>query len=193
MATPIATTRWNDLLNLFDTLSALHEQLLTLIRTKIEAMRKNDVPAMQDLTDQEHRLAGRIQDREGFRRQLMDSIGREAGWAAGAARVMPVSQLANHLPELQREVLLEKAGALRRIISRVADANRLAAAVGGAGIQDGLGGRGARPDVVPAGQALLKVAVGEQVFARLDQGAGNEKCSRRNDQSHGLSPSYATL
>lgn len=129
MATPIATTRWNDLLNLFDTLSALHEQLLTLIRTKIEAMRKNDVPAMQDLTDQEHRLAGRIQDREGFRRQLMDSIGREAGWAAGAARVMPVSQLANHLPELQREVLLEKAGALRRIISRVADANRLAARI----------------------------------------------------------------
>ena len=53
-------------------------------------------------------------------------IRSSSGWPGNTARVMPLSRLADHLPGPQREALLEKAGALRRIISRVAEANRLA-------------------------------------------------------------------
>ena len=129
METPIETTRWSDLLTLFDTLQALHEQLLTLIRTKIEALRKNDVKAMDELTGQERDLVENIQEREGFRRQLLDSIGKEVGWSTQTVRAMSASQLAVHLAEPQRAALLEKVGTLRHLLSRVADANRLAAVI----------------------------------------------------------------
>lgn len=129
MATLLGSTRFDDLLKLLDKLESLHEQLHQRIRAKLEAMRKNDVKAMRDATEEEERLAQQIREREGFRRQLVEAIGREAGWPAPATRDLPASQLLSRLAEPQRSAFEASLQKLRKRVARVAEANRLVGAV----------------------------------------------------------------
>ena len=118
-----------DLLRLLDGLQRLHGQLLTLIRSKIDAMRRAEISAMRELSEQEQTLARRLEEREGLRRQLMDAIGEQLGLPPRAARALSVSQLASRLPEGQRADLLDTAGKLREAVAKVAQANRVAGAI----------------------------------------------------------------
>jgi hypothetical protein len=92
-------------------------------------MKRADVSAMGALSQQERSLAGRLQERAGLRRQLMDAIGEEMGLSPRTARDMAVSQLASRLPEPPRDRLLRVARRLRDVMAQVAQANRVAGAV----------------------------------------------------------------
>jgi len=129
MKSEIDPKRLKDLVTLFDGLHKLHEQLLALIRSRIDAMKRSDVAAMQSLSEQEQLLAGRVEQREGLRRQLMDKIGEQCGLSSRAARALSVSQLAGRLDEPQRTTLQQAAQRLRGIIAKVAQANRVAGAI----------------------------------------------------------------
>jgi len=129
MKPEIDPKRLKDLVTLFDGLHKLHEQLLTLIRSRIDAMRRADSPAMQSLSEQEQLLVKRVEQREGLRRQLMDKIGEQCGLSSRAARALSVSQFAGRLREPQRTALQQAAQKLREIIAKVAQANRVAGAI----------------------------------------------------------------
>jgi len=102
---------------------------LILIQSKNDAMKRADIPAMRDLNDQEQTVVKQLQERDGFRRQLMDAIGEELGLPPRSARALSVSQLASRLPEPARTNLLDAAGKLRRAVSQVVQANCVAGAV----------------------------------------------------------------
>jgi hypothetical protein len=131
MKTLIASHRFADLLKLFNTLVTLHDELLVLIRAKIDAMKKSDVNRIQTLTEQERQVARRIHEREGLRRQLMDGLGGQIGLPPRAARALSASQLAGRLREPQKTDLLEAAGRLRDGVTRMAATNRMAGAIAG--------------------------------------------------------------
>jgi len=118
-----------DLIRLLGGLQRMHEQLLELIRDKMDAIRRADIAALRRLAQQEQTVAGRLQAREGLRRQLMDMIGRDMGLSTSAARAMTVSQIASRVPQASRDGLLDVARGLRDVIARVAQANRVAGAV----------------------------------------------------------------
>jgi len=129
MATLIRSRRLEDLATLLERLETLHDRLHQAIRRKIEAMRRNDLGAMGDATQEEARLAGQIREREGLRKQLLEALGREAGWPMSGARVLPASELLSRLAEPQRSALAGRVERLRASVARVAQANRLAGAV----------------------------------------------------------------
>ncbi|RME39866.1 MAG: hypothetical protein D6788_04535, partial [Planctomycetota bacterium] len=105
------------------------EELLEVIRRKMQAMKEADLPAMQALTRREHKLIERIQEREGCRRQLLDVLGEELGFRNGSGRAVNVSQLADRLPDSCRRTLEHTARALRDVVVKVAQANRVAGAM----------------------------------------------------------------
>ena len=118
-----------DLTRLLDALRLQQQQLLQCIESKLDAVRRADVQAMQRLHRQEAKLVKELREREGFRRQMMDTIGRELGWPVGAGRAMHVSKLASHATGSDKAQLLEAAKALRDVALRVQRANRVAGAV----------------------------------------------------------------
>ncbi len=122
----IEEKRFGELVLLLNGLEALHMELVELIRSKTSAMKKNDVVAMRELGEREQALAAQIQEREGLRRQLLASIGEQAGWPARTARAFSISQLASRVAEPQRSALLEVGSRLRNAVVRVAKANRVA-------------------------------------------------------------------
>lgn len=121
-------TRLRDLIRLFDVLRDLHGQLLALIQFKMDAMKRADLPAVNELNQREQAMVRRLEEREGLRRQLMDSIGAELGLPPRAARVLTVSQLAARLTEPARRSLLDSANELRSVAVKVARLNRVAGA-----------------------------------------------------------------
>lgn len=129
MSEATVPNRLADLLKFFNVLVGLHDELLALIRAKVDAMKRSDIQRMQALTEQEHSLAKRIHEREGYRRQLMDAIGEQLRLPPRAARALSVSQLAARMPEPQRSKLLEAANRLRAGVTRTAAANRVAGTI----------------------------------------------------------------
>ncbi|MFQ5592073.1 MAG: flagellar export chaperone FlgN [Phycisphaerae bacterium] len=125
----IETSRWRDLLELLTRLQQMHVDLSVLIDRKVDAMRRNDLDTLRDTLAQEAVLVHAIQEREGMRRQLLDTIGEKMGWPAQTARALSMSQLASRIARSQRERLLAVGKKLREAVSRVARANRLAGCV----------------------------------------------------------------
>ncbi|MGD2108783.1 MAG: flagellar protein FlgN [Phycisphaerae bacterium] len=121
--------RLRDLVKLLDGLCRTHEELLALVRKRIDAMRRADVAAMQALADQEQALVKRIDQREGLRRQLMDKIGEQWGLSARTARALSLSQLTSHATDPERSSLEEAGRRLGNAITKVAQANRVAGAI----------------------------------------------------------------
>ena len=131
MKETIKPTLLRDLLSLLGDIETLHGELLGSINGKVEAMRKNDHAVMRELGKREHSLVATIHEREGLRRQLMDVIGKEAGWPARTARGLSTSQLASRLSEPQRSQLIDAGNRLRQVVSRVARTNRVAGQIAG--------------------------------------------------------------
>lgn len=129
MARTVEPKRLADLNRLLGSLRKMQGQLLTLVQAKIDAMKRADIPTMRELSERERALARRLQEREGLRFQLMDAIGKELGLPAQKVRALPVSQLASRLPQQQQASLLDAAEKLRNVMSRVAQANRVAGAI----------------------------------------------------------------
>lgn len=118
-----------DLTRLLDTLRIQQQQLLDCIESKLDAVRRADVPAMQRLHRLEARLVKQLRECEGLRRQMMDAIGRALGWPVGAGRTLHVSKLASRAQGPDRAPLLDAAKALRDVVFRVQRANRVVGAV----------------------------------------------------------------
>jgi len=116
-----------DLVTLLSTLESLYEELGAVVRRKIEAMKRNELQIMRDLNEREHALAGKIRERDGLRRQLMDAVGAQAGWPNGAARDIPLAQLSARLPEPHASALRSARARLAEAAARLANANRTAA------------------------------------------------------------------
>ena len=121
--------RLRDLVRLFDALRMLHEELFRVFDAKIDAMRRADTVAIQTAGDHEQLIVARLKEREGFRKQLMDAIGKDLGTAKPAARSLTVSQLAERLPEPERGLVTTAASRLRAAMATSAQANRVAATV----------------------------------------------------------------
>ena len=123
------TAKASDLTRLLGVMQKLQEQLLECIESKIDAMRRADVPAMQELHKKEKALVARIREREGLRRSMMDSIGHGLGLPAGAARTLHVSLLAARFSEPDRTELTDAARSLRDVVFGLQRANRVAGAI----------------------------------------------------------------
>jgi len=121
-------TRLKDLIRLFGVLKDLHGQLLVLIQLKMDAMRRADLAVVNELNQREQAMVRRLEEREGLRRPLMDSIGAELGLPSRAARELTVSQLAARLSEPARRSLVDAANELRAVVAQVARLNRVAGA-----------------------------------------------------------------
>lgn len=116
-------------MSVFEQLTSLHEELAGVIERKIDAVRRNDFQAVRDAGACEQALVTRIQEREGLRRQLVDAIGDQAGWPAGAARRLSAAQFSERLDESQRAPLSQRVEALRSGVAQVSRMNRVASAV----------------------------------------------------------------
>jgi len=112
---------------LLDSIRSLHESLEGVIRLKLEAMRRADLPAMQTAMDREQTLTARLRERDGLRRQLMDAMAKEMGLTVEPGRVLTVSRLAQGIKASSRKTLWACANALSAALARTAQANRVAA------------------------------------------------------------------
>lgn len=121
-----APKRLRELLMLLAQLTKTYDELHEAIRGKLAAMRAADLRQMREWASAEARLAGRIQEREGLRRQIMESVGAEIGLSPVRSRELTISALAAHLADPERSQLLRVADALRRKVIAVSHANRVA-------------------------------------------------------------------
>ncbi len=121
--------RIDDLIRLIKEMNTLHRELAAVVEVKLAAMKKADMDGMRVQASREHDLVGRISEREGFRRQIMEAIGGAMGITAKTARVMTVSQLAKRVGGKDGPVLLRVASELKESMARVARINRLAGAI----------------------------------------------------------------
>jgi|GEM_PF-1066997 len=124
-----AGAKVRDLVRLLDQMRSLYAQMFAVIDEKLMAMRRSDVDAMAHAAAKERVLADRLSEREGFRKQLMDAVGDEIGLTGRSGRRLTVSQLANRLEDHHRAGLLAAADRLRKEVSKVAQANRVAGVV----------------------------------------------------------------
>ncbi len=129
MTRGVERKRLRDLVRLFDALRMLHEELFRVCDAKIDAMRRADTEAIQAACDHEQLIVTRMNEREGFRMQLMEAIGQDLGMAKSTARSLTVSQLAERLPEPERGLVMDAASRLRNAMAASAQANRVAATV----------------------------------------------------------------
>lgn len=121
-----APKRLRELLMLLAQLTKTYDELHEAIRGKLSAMRAADLQRMREYAATEARLAGRIQEREGLRRQIMEAVGGEIGLPKGRGREVTVTALSAHLADPDRSQLLRVADALRRKVIAVSHANRVA-------------------------------------------------------------------
>ena len=121
-----ARRRIEDLIKLLNRLSTLHEDLLGTIRRKIDAMKRADIDDMRAFGEKEQSIVVKISEREGLRRQLMDLIARDLKLPARSARAVSLKQLIARIPTRCQSTLSEAGDRLRRCMTRVAAANRVA-------------------------------------------------------------------
>lgn len=120
--------RTRDLAVLLDALRGMYQQLFSLIDAKMSAMRAADLERLQALTREEQELSGRLRERLGLRRQLMELVAGGAGFAQREAKSVTLSQLASRLPGPLAGPLEAARAGLREAMSRAAQANRVCGA-----------------------------------------------------------------
>ena len=118
--------RIEDLIELLNGMSTLHEDLLGVIRRKIDAMKRADIEGMRVFGEKEQSIVVQIGEREGLRRQLMDLISKDLNLPARSARAVSLKQLVARIPTVWQSILDEAGDRLRSCMSRVAAANRVA-------------------------------------------------------------------
>ncbi|MBI1827729.1 MAG: flagellar export chaperone FlgN [Planctomycetes bacterium] len=128
MTATIETKRISDLCRLFEQLRALYEELGGILQSRLAAMRRADVPAMEDCACQEQIVVRQLQERLGLRSQLMEAVGATIGLPKPAAKQLSMTQLFAYLNESQKSALRTVADALRSAMLAVSNLNRVAAA-----------------------------------------------------------------
>lgn len=119
MASRDADILVRDLIRLLNSLLTLHGDLAAVMREKIEAMKQADSDRIAALTAQETQLVNRAVEREGFRRQLMRRVLEVLGLDVVGHETVRLSQLAPHLHEPTRSLLLAAAEGLRGRLAEV--------------------------------------------------------------------------
>lgn len=122
-------TRLRELTLLLAEMKSLHENLLSVSRRKLEAMRQADAQSLDRASRDERTLADRIRDREGLRVALMTRVGEQMGVEEKQARKMSLGELARRVAEPVRTQLTILGNELRKIAADVARINRICALV----------------------------------------------------------------
>jgi len=117
-------SRVRDLVALLDGLRGLYEQLSEAIEAKMAALRIADLAGMSVWQEKEQAIAKRVEERLGFRRQLMERLGPELGVSPREARVMTMSNLLTRVPQGERGRLVDAVHALRGVVFKASQANR---------------------------------------------------------------------
>jgi flagellar biosynthesis/type III secretory pathway chaperone len=115
--------RLDSLVTLLNALHDLYRDYGGVLDAKLSAIRSADMPAVQELQMREQRLAERIAERSGLRRQLLEHIGGDLGLDKAAARGISLKALAARVPEPQRGHLLVMADKLRHVVEYVEQMN----------------------------------------------------------------------
>lgn len=118
-----------ELVRAFEALRGLHEQLITVVESKIAAMKSADAASLQEVGRDERELLKNLAERDARRASLMQSLARQCGMSAKAARSATVSQIGSNLPSAERELLAGAAARLQPVMARAAQANRVAGTI----------------------------------------------------------------
>lgn len=108
-----------DLIRLVGEIAELQRELASLMRNRLDAVRRADTERMQAFTLREGELLNRANEREGLRRQvvrqLLVQLARDPEQHGGSK----LTELAEFLPEPRRSELLAAAAGLRRKLEDV--------------------------------------------------------------------------
>jgi len=114
VARPSEDNLKRDLIRLVGGIADVQGELASLMRERLDAVRRADTERMQEITSREGKLLDRANEREGLRRQvvrqLLVQLGRDPEQHSG----ITLTELAEFLPEPRRSELLAAAAGLRR-------------------------------------------------------------------------------
>lgn len=97
----------------------LHGELATLMRGKLDAVRRADSDRMQSITAREQMLTERVVEREGLRRQITRHIIEGLGLDPAEHAGIRLTDLAEYLPEPRRSQLLVAAAGLKDKLAEI--------------------------------------------------------------------------
>lgn len=123
--------RSGNLVTLMGDLKKLHDEMLSVIQQKLNAMRRADTDALNSCVARERFLAERVQKQEGLRRQLVQILWKELGLPSEQSSGLGLRDLAERLPEPRRGQLLVLGEELRELIGKIDNANKVVALVTG--------------------------------------------------------------
>ena len=106
-------------------LRGLYEQLVGVLRRKLEAMRRADTEGLNSCGARERFLVQRMAESDATRRNLVGELQVRAGVRAGQA--MTLSDLAERLGEPARSRVLVLAAGLRQVVEEANQLNQVAA------------------------------------------------------------------
>ncbi len=117
------------LVDLIGQIETLHQRLVGVLRSKIDAMKVGEFQRMRCLEEEEGTLVEQVRERDGLRRQLFEAIGRTAGDTECDYRNLPVKKLASKLAMPQRLELLDAAHSLKAAMVDLSRINQIVNAI----------------------------------------------------------------
>ncbi len=114
------------LVGLLGEITEAYTVLVQLIEEKIEAMRRAETESIKQAVERERKLVFEIEQREGMRRQLTESIARSYGIGAAAARRLSAAQLAARIGGADADRIIAASGKLKKVTAQVARSNHMA-------------------------------------------------------------------
>ncbi len=106
----------------------LYEELLAVLRRKLEAMRRADTESLNSCAARERFLLQRIAEAESSRKALTGDLQLRTG--VTTRRPMSITRLAERIGEPGRSKLLVLADGLRRLVEQTNQVNQVAALAG---------------------------------------------------------------
>jgi hypothetical protein len=114
------------LASLMEEIVGLHQELLTAVDAKIEAMRSANTHNIEQAIRRERQITDSINDREGLRRRLTENIARGFGVGGESARRMNAAMLADRFGGVYAAGIRGAAEQLKLLIAAVARRNDVA-------------------------------------------------------------------
>lgn len=108
-----------ELVQLVTDMTGLHGELAMHMRNKLEAIKRADSDRIQSITARETTLAGRLAEREGMRRQMVERIASGLGLDAESHRTIKLTELAEYFVEPRRSQLLVAAAGLKEKVEEI--------------------------------------------------------------------------
>ncbi len=125
----VIESRSAELVVLMGELKRLHDDLLSVIQQKLNAIRRADTEGISSCLARERFLVDRIRQQEGLRQQLVQIISKEMGSGATQPGAMSLSDLALQLAEPRRGQLLALRAGLRETLLEIDRRNKVAVLV----------------------------------------------------------------